>query len=191
MKTTKIRILSITVLCTLILTSLACRLTAKTSEKPVETIAVSTEAVGSLEEKVQEAVDQAAKGQTVELSLTEEEITSLLAQKLNEQGEVMVSDPQVYLRDDKVQLFGNVQYGKLSLPLDVVLEPRVDTAGRANLKIVSVKMGPVSAPDSLISNIQDQVNSLVNDLLQQSGESFYVESITSRDGLLTIRGHRP
>ena len=136
MKTTKIRILSITVLCTLIFTSLACRLTAKTSAKPVETIAVSTEAVGSLEEKVQEAVDQAAQGQTVELSLTEEEITSLLAQKLNEQGEVMVSDPQVYLRDDKVQVFGNVQYGKLTLPLDVVLEPQVDTAGRANLKIV-------------------------------------------------------
>ena len=175
----------------LILTSLACRLTQKIAEKPVETITVSTEAVGSLEEKVQKAVDQAAAGETVELSLTEVEITSLLAQKLSEQKEVTVSDPQVYLRDDKVQLFGDVQYGNFNIPLDVVLEPEVDNAGGANLKIISVSMGPISAPDSLVSSIQDQANSLIDNLIHQSGESFFVESITSRDGLLTIRGHRP
>ena len=175
----------------LILTSLACRFTQKIAEKPVETIAVSTEAVGTLEEKVQKAAEQAAAGQPVELSLTEVELTSLLAQKLSEQGEVTVTDPQVYLRDDKVQLFGDVQYGNFSVPLEVVLEPLVDNAGGANLAVKSVNMGPISAPDSLVSSIQDQANSLINNLVQQSGESFNVESITSRDGLLTIRGHRP
>jgi len=175
----------------LVLVSLACRFTAKAPEKPIETIAVSTQAVATLEEKVKETFDQAAQGQTVELSLSEEEITSLLAQKLSEQGEISFTDPQVYLRDDKVQLFGNVQSGKLSIPLQVVLEPQVNTAGRASFKLISVNMGPISAPDSLVNTIQDQANSLITDYLQQSGASFFVESITARDGFLTIRGYRP
>jgi len=170
---------------------LACRFTTNVPEKPVETIAVSTQAVATLEDKVQETFDQATKGQTVELSLTEEEVTSLLAQKINEQGGNLITDPQVYLRDNKVQLFGNVQYGKLKVPIQVVLEPRVDTAGRASLDLISVNMGPISAPDSLVKTIQDQADQFLNDFLQGSGDSFIVESITVRDGLLTVRGHRP
>jgi uncharacterized protein YpmS len=171
--------------------SLACRFPSKAPVKPVETIAVSTEAVASLEEKVQNTIDQAAQGQTVELSLSEEEVTSLLAQKLSEQGEISFTDPQVYLRDDKVQMFGNVQSGKLKVSLQVVLEPKVDTSGKASLELISVNMGLISAPDSLVNTIQAQADQFLNEFLQKSGESFIVESITARDGLLTIRGHRP
>ena len=175
----------------LLLSSLACRFTPKINEKPVETIPVSTQVVATLEEKVRETFDQASQGQTVELSVSEEEITSLLALRLSGQGETMFTDPQVFLREDKVQLFGNVQSGKLRIPVQVVFEPRVDTAGRASLELISVDMGPISAPDSMVKTIQDQADQLLTDFLQKSGDAFIVESITVSNGVLTLRGYRP
>lgn len=175
----------------LLLVSLACRFTSKTYEKPVETIPVSTQAVSTLEAKVNQTFDQTVQGQTVELSLSEEEITSLLAQRLSEQGGSFFTDPQVYLREGKIQLFGNVQNGKLKIPLQAALEPRVDTAGQVSLELISVNMGPITVPDLLVKTIQDQADQLITDYLQKAGDSLIIESITISDGVLTMRGHRP
>jgi len=58
--------------------SLACKIGSGTPQKPVETIPVTTEAAGSLQEKVQAAEEQAGAGGEVELVLTESEITSMV-----------------------------------------------------------------------------------------------------------------
>jgi hypothetical protein len=52
-------------------------------------------------------------------------------------------------------------------------------------------MGPFSAPDSMVTTIQDLADRFLTDYLQQAGEAFFVESITVSDGTLTIKGYRP
>jgi uncharacterized protein YpmS len=175
----------------LVFVNLACRLTSRKIETPLETIAVSTEAVATLEAKVDESFNQALQGQTIELTLSEEEITSLLAERLKDQSEIVLSDPQVYLRDGKITLTGNLQTGQLNVPVNVVFEPQVNSNGQAKLELISVSMGPFSAPDSMVSSVQDLADRFLMDYLQQSGEAFYVESITVDDGVLTIKGYRP
>jgi uncharacterized protein YpmS len=175
----------------LMLVNLACRFTSRKSVTPLATIAVSTEAVATLESKLDESINQAEQGQKVELSLTEEEITSLLAQRLQDQTEVVISNPQVYLRDGKITLTGDFQTGKLNVPVTIVFEPQVNSTGQAQLKLISVKMGPFSAPDSMVTTIQDLADRFLTDYLQQAGEAFVVESITVSDGTLTIKGYRP
>ena len=155
------------------------------------TIAVSTEAVATLESKLDESINQAEQGQKVELSLTEEEITSLLAQKLQDQNEFVISNPQVLLRDGKITLTGDFQTGKLNVPVKIVFEPQVNSTGQAQLELISVSMGPFSAPDSMVTTIQDLADRFLTDYLQQAGEAFFVESITVSDGILTIKGYRP
>jgi uncharacterized protein YpmS len=175
----------------LLLVNLACRFTANKTQTPLETIAVSTEAVATLEAKLDESMNQAEQGQTVELSLTEEEMTSLLAQKLQGQNEFVISDPQVLLRDGKITLAGDFQTGRLNVPVTIVFEPQVNSTGQAQLELISVSMGPFSAPDSMMTTIQDLADRFLTDYLQQAGEAFVVESITVSDGTLTIKGYRP
>jgi uncharacterized protein YpmS len=175
----------------LLLVNLACRLTAKKTQIPLETIAVSTEAVATLEAKLDESMNQAEQGQKVELSLTEEEMTSLLAQKLQGQNEFVISNPQVLLRDGKITLTGDIQTGRLNVPVTIVFEPKVNSTGQAQLELISMSMGPFSAPDSMMTTIQDLADRFLTDYLQQAGEAFFVESITVSDGTLTIEGYRP
>ncbi len=175
----------------LLLVNLACRLTAKNTPTPLETIAVSTEAVATLEAKLDESMNQAEQGQKVELSLTEEEMTSLLAQKLQDQNEFVISNPQVLLRDGKITLTGDFQTGRLNVPVQIVFEPQVNSTGQAQLELISVSMGPFSAPDSMVTTVQDLADRFLTDYLQQAGEAFFVESITVSDGTLTITGYRP
>jgi uncharacterized protein YpmS len=175
----------------LLLVNLACRFTAKKTQTPLETIAVSTEAVATLEAKLGESMSQAEQGQKVELSLTEEEMTSLLAQKLQGQNEFVISNPQVLLRDGKITLTGDFQTGRLNIPVTIVFEPQVNSTGQAQLELISVSMGPFSAPDSMMTTIQDLADRFLTDYLQQAGDAFFVESITVSDGTLTIKGYRP
>jgi uncharacterized protein YpmS len=175
----------------LLLVNLACRFTARNTQTPLETIAVSTEAVATLEAKLDESMNQAEQGQKVELSLTEEEMTSLLAQKLQDQNEFVISNPQVLLRDGKITLTGDFQTGRLNVPVQIVFEPQVNSTGQAQLELISVSMGPFSAPDSMVTTVQDLADRFLTDYLQQAGEAFFVESITVSDGTLTIKGYRP
>jgi uncharacterized protein YpmS len=178
------------VLAALLLSSLACRLAPKAPQMPGDPIPVSTEAVASLEEKVQ-AVGQAASGETVELSFTEEEVTSFIALKLSSQFEEMITDPQAFLRDGKIQIYGDVKSGELVLPVVIMLEPKIDASGQARMELVSVDMGSIGVPDSLLTRIQDETSPLATELLTYSGENFNIESITVSDGVLKISGRRP
>ncbi len=183
--------ISVFLILLLLLVNLACRISAKETQTPLETIAVSTEAVATLESKLDDSMNQAAQGQEVELSLSEEEITSLLAQKLQDQNEFVISNPQVYLRDGMITLTGDFQTGNLNMPVKIVFEPQVNSSGQAQLDLISVSMGPFSAPDSMVTTIQDLADRFLTDYLQQAGEAFFVESITVSDGILTIKGYRP
>lgn len=171
-------------------TSLACRLGADRAQKPEETIAVSTQAVATLEQKLQDSVEQAGQGSTVEITISEEEITSVIALRFGEQTGMTVTDLQVYLRDGQVQMFGNVLMGELAVPVVVFFEPQINLQGQLHLTLVSFQMGPLEVPDSLKETIQEQVDQLIGNMIQQSESSFYVESVTIADGNLTLRGHR-
>lgn len=183
--------ISLLLLIVIILTSLACRLGADRAQKPVETIPVSTQAVATLEQKLQDSVEQAEQGNPVEISISEAEITSVIALRFSEQAEMTVTDLQVYLREDKVQMYGNVLVGEVGVPVVVFFEPQVNSSGQFHLTLLSFEMGPFEVPETLKETIQAQVDQLVTDMIRQSGGSFFIESVTIADGNLTLRGYRP
>jgi hypothetical protein len=183
--------ISLFLLTVIVLNSLACRLGADRTQKPVETIPVSTEAVAALEQKLQDSVEQAEQGNPVEITISEAEITSLIALRFSEQTEMTVTNVQVYLRDDKVQMYGNVLVGEVEVPVVVFFEPQVNSSGQLHLILLSFAMGPFEVPDTLKETIQRQVDQLMTDMIRQSGGSFFIESVTIADGNLTLRGYRP
>jgi len=172
----------------LLVTGLACRLGSNTPATPTSPIPVSTEDAGKFEEQLKQAAEQAHKGETIELSFTEAELTSYLSIRLQDQPGLQLSDVQVYLRDGKVQIFANYVEGPLSLPLKVIFIPKVDAQGNASLELESMKMGSIPVPDSLKSRIQEEANNTINQMLSDSGEHLFIESLMVQDGSLNLRG---
>jgi uncharacterized protein YpmS len=167
---------------------LACALPFQVPEPPGPPIPISTEAVESFKEKLSQVVKQARSGEPIELSLTEEEVTSAFAfYILDEQG-TGFSDPQIYLRDGEVQVFGNYQSGDSSVPVRVVFEPLADEQGKPHIDLVSVNFGRFSAPDALVESIQTNLDNVWIDLMGITDERLWVDSLDAADGTLTIQG---
>ena len=98
-------------LTTLILATLACSMFVGGPDYPEGTIPVSTQAVESLKTQIEAAVQAGAESGVVTLQITEEQITSYIAFKLATQENPILQDPQVFLRDEKMQVYGKVERG--------------------------------------------------------------------------------
>jgi len=74
--------------------SLACNLSIFSPKTPAPPIPVTTEAVQSLEETAQNAYDDFQQSGTVKLTITEAQLTSLVAIKLAESGDQTITNPR-------------------------------------------------------------------------------------------------
>src|SRR5512139_3331517 len=93
-------------LLTLLMTSLACNMNVGGPEySNLPTVPVSTEYAQSIQDEVQRAFQEGAQTGEITLNLTEQQITSYLAERLQsdprlqQNGQPMITEPQVYLRD--------------------------------------------------------------------------------------------
>ncbi len=172
--------------------SLACNLGARNASKPTETIPVTTEAAGSLQDKVRAAEEQARSSGEMELVLTEAEVTSAVALELQKQQPQPITNVQIYLRDGQVQLSGAYTESGMTLPLTIIARPEVSEGGNFRIILVSAKIGPVAAPDVLTRQFQSLIDDQIATVItSQSGKEFIVTSVDIADGEITIRGRVP
>lgn len=181
----------LTIILSLLVSSLACNFGRRVLE-PTATIAVSTEAVESLRDKITSAEQQVRESGELELILSESEVTSTIVLEMEKYDTVPIKDVQVFLRDDRLRINGSYQDGNLSLPLTIVALPLVSPGGQLDLTLESVKLGPVSAPDVLTEEIQSMMDQqMANAVAEQVGGSFVVTDVVIAEGFITIRGYTP
>lgn len=170
------------------LTVLACKLPFQVPEPPGPPIPVSTEAFDSFKEKITQAADSIREGETVVITFSEEELTSAFTFYLQEQQNTNFSDPQVYLLDGEIQVFGSYLSGDNKVPVRLIFDPSVDDQGTPHIDIVTVDFGRFSAPDALVESVQDGFDHVWTDLVDVAGDRLWVDTINAEDGTLTIQG---
>ena len=89
----------------LFLSILACTINIGGPAYPDQRIPVSTEAVGELQSAVETSVAAGEASGRVTLVITETQLTSYLAARLQSQAQPLFTDPQVYLRDGQIQIY--------------------------------------------------------------------------------------
>ena len=183
---TRIRILL--VLTALILGSLACSLFVGGPDYPEGTIPVSIEAVESLKTQIEEAVLASAETGLITLQITEEQITSYIAFEMASQEEPAFQNPQVYLRDGQMQIYGTVVRGYLTANVLVALTVNVDEHGQPKIEIVTADFGPFPAPDGLKQSMTAIVTEAYTGSLGPVATGFRLENITIQNGLMTLSG---
>jgi hypothetical protein len=175
-------------LMTLSLAALACSIFVGGPDYPSTLVPVSTEAVQSLQDQAQTAVADGAQSGTVTLQITEAQLTSYLAFKLESQANPLISDPQVLLRDGQMKVIGKLQQGMLTANVSLTMTVSVDENGQPKLQITQADFGPLPAPQGLNEAVSALVSEAFTGSLGPVATGFRLENITIADGVMTVSG---
>lgn len=174
----------------LLVTSLACNLGTSDSRPPEQAtpIAVTTESVEELKENLHDAATQASTSGEVTVVFDEEQLTSLVAFELQKQEEQVFQDPQVYLRDGQIQLYGNAVQGGIELPVSIIATLAVTDQGAPRYEIVSATAGPVPLPQSILDQLTERMDQVIENQLDPENSGMIVEDIVIAGGKMTVTG---
>ena len=162
----KILVVSITLV---VLAQACCCCTALGGPQPPYTITPSDQHVRNLEERM-ESVDIAPDG-SFHITVTEEEMTSLLVQTMEEdQQPSPISDPQIHLRNGRVEVYATVQIVEsFSLPGLVAFSVDV-TDRKATVTVEEVAVGPLPMPDPIKDALTDAINQVFAESTQTESQ---------------------
>jgi hypothetical protein len=198
------RLLFVAVL--LVGTSLACTINVGGPEPPSPPIPVSDEALQGLENTWQNAEVDPAAG-VFAFTLNESQLTSAIAIHLQKQSDPLIYDPQIYLRDGQIILYGSLVRDLFTADTRIAITPIIDETGRLSLEIVSADFGPIPAPSETLESLSSLIDKLLTSSIAQivasiqmeglgsainTDPSDYIifESVQISNGMMTIAGRR-
>ena len=183
-------------LVTLLLTSLACTVFVGGPDySSLPPIPVSAEALQSIQAELQRAIEAGAQTGVVTVNLTEPQITSFLAARLQTDPNLqqtdkkpLITDPQVYLRDGQMQIYGKTQQGFLVANIGIIVNMGVDANGQPQIDVVSADFGPFPAPEGLKDAITAMVKEAYTGSLGPVATGLRIETISIANGVMTVTG---
>ncbi len=182
----KIRIFLATVV--LLLAALACRMNLGGPTPSGQPIPVSTEAAGSLQQQFEQALQSSGQNGQLTLTINETQLTSLLAAKLSSLPDPFLTEPQVYLRDGQMQIYGKAKRGYFEANVGIVLTASIDANSLPLIEVTSADFGPIPVPDNLNKTISSMVQEAYTGALGPLATGFALDSIVITDGVMTLKG---
>ncbi len=172
----------------LVLALLACTISVGGPDYPQERIPVSTEAAGEIQFAMQTAAALGMQTGTITLVITEPQLTSYLAYKLQAQQDPFITDPQVQLRDGRITVYGTAQQGYFRATVKIVLSAGIDAQGQLKIELESADFGPLPVPEALRNVITATVQEAYTGAVGPAATGIRIESITLADGTMTVVG---
>src|SRR6266498_5261084 len=183
-------------LLSLVLTSLACVIFVGGPDySNLPPIPVSADAAASIKDEIKRAVEAAADTGVITVNLIEPQITSYLAARLQTDPSLqqsdkkpLITDPQVYLRDGKMQIYGKTQQGLFVANIGVIVNMGVDANGQPQIEIESADFGPFPAPKGLNDALAAMVREAYTGSLGPVATGLRIDTISIAGGVMTITG---
>jgi hypothetical protein len=174
--------------CVLALSVLACSINIGGPSYPTPAIPISTEALGELQLTLEAAVAAGAASGQIALVITESQLTSYLAYQLQTQSQPIITNPQIYLQDGQIRLYGTASQGYFKATAGVVLNAGVDEQGQLKIELTSADFGPLPVPSGLLEAITVAIKEAYTGALGPVATGFRMKSITVANGTMTIVG---
>jgi hypothetical protein len=173
----------------LVLASLACTVFAGGPDYPEQTVPVSENEVQNMRTLIEQAFTAGAESGLVTLQFTENQLTSYITLKMQEQTNPPFTEPQILLRDGQMQMYGKVARGMIAANILITMNISIDeTSGLPKIEIVSADFGPIPAPEGINNAISAIVDEAFTGSLGPVATGFRLESIIIADGLMTMTG---
>jgi len=174
---------------TLLLTSLACTIFVGGPEYSTETTPVSTDEVQTMQTQIEQAFIAGAETGIVTLQITESQLTSYIALKMQTQANPPFTEPQILLRNGQMQMYGKIDRGMFAANMLITMNVSIDqTTSLPKIEIASADFGPFPAPEGLNTAISAIIAEAFTGSLGPVALGFRLETITIADGLMTLTG---
>jgi len=180
----------------LIITSLACTIFVGGPDySNLPPIPVSAEAAESIKAEIKRAFEAGLETGVVTINITEPQITSYLAARLQTDASLqqsdkkpLMTDPQVYLRDGQMQIYGKTQQGIFTANIAIIITMGVDANGQPLIDITSADFGPFPVPEGLKDAITAMVREAYTGSLGPVATGLRIETISIASGVMTVTG---
>lgn len=180
----------------LVLSSLACTIFVGGPDySGLPPIPVSSEAAQSIKDELKRAFEAGAQTGVVTINFTEPQLTSYLAERMQTDPSLqqsdkkpLITDPQVYLRDGQMQIYGKTQQGIFTANIGIIVKVGVDANGQPLIEIASADFGPFPAPEGLKSALTAMIKEAYTGSLGPVATGLRIENISIANGIMTISG---
>lgn len=174
--------------CVICLVILACTINIGGPAYPTPAIPISTEAIGELQATIDAAVLSSGNSGQLTLEISETQLTSYLANWLNAQSQPILTNPQAYLENGQIQLYGTAIQGNFEATAKIVLTTGVDPQGQLLLDLTSADFGPLPVPSGLLDAITVAIKEAYTGALGPVATGFRLTAISIANGTMTIAG---
>ncbi len=172
----------------LALASLACSIFIGGPDYPANPVVYSPSSVESFNKQLDEAMLSAAQTGTLSLQFTEEQLTSFVILKMQEQETPPFTEPQVLLRNNQIQMLGKIEQGMFKANISIILSAGVGENGLPKIEVISADFGPFPAPTGLNSIISSLTEEAFSGSFGPAATGMRLSSITIADGVMTLTG---
>lgn len=167
---------------------MACTMNIGGPAYPNRTIPVSTEAMGDLTSSMETALAIGAESGQVTLKITESQLTSYLSYTLYAQHQPIITNPQVYLQEGKLQVYGTATQGYFQATISMSFSVGVDEQGQLKIQLISADFGPLPVPNGLIEIATATIQEAFTGAIGPAASGFQLLSVTIADGSMNIVG---
>lgn len=172
----------------LILSSLACTMQIGGPDYPENKIPVSPQAVQIMQDQFKAAFEAAATNGDVILTFTEEQLTSFLHYRFAEQTNPLITEPQVYLRNGTMDIYGKATQGYFVANVKISVKVGINENGEPLIEIISSDFGPLPAPEQINDSLSAIIKEAYTGAVGPVATGFRIEQIGIRDGFMVMAG---
>lgn len=174
-------------LAALMLPGLACAVHLGGPQPPGVPIPVSTDAAGQLAELWASAERVSGTGEAA-LIINEAQLTSYFTYALALQSDPPIREPQVYLQDGLIKVYGTVQGDYYTANALVELTATADEDGKLLLTVQSADFGPLPVPASLLDSLSSAMTAAFTGELGPLATGIQLTSLAIVNGEMAITG---
>jgi hypothetical protein len=167
---------------------LACQIDVGGPESPGAAIPVQPSEAEQLKSNWQSALNNAVENEQINILINEAQMTAFLAERISDHEQPLIRNPQVYLRDNQIQVFGVAERGILKANVLITVSPEITPEGEISFELSEASVGPVPAPSALKSTISAVLTEAFTGSIGSLATGIRISSLGIADGQMTIVG---
>lgn len=172
----------------ILIVSIACQLNLGGPEAPGEPIPTQENAAFNLTEMWQSAIRDTVESGQVIVILNEIQLTSLLSQRMEEKENPLLLEPQVFLRNEMIQIYGTTKNGPFTAKVLMGITPVVNAEGELSFDLSEAEFGPIPAPSALKDTVSAILTEAFTGTIGSLATGIRISTIAISNGEMGIVG---
>jgi len=168
--------------------TLACQLDIGGPEPPGPPIPTEDSAADDLTRTWQQALTSTVNQGQIMVMLTETQLTSFVASRMDPDEQSLLLEPQVYLRNNTIQVYGKTERGPVRAAILMVISPEITDDGDIRFELTDAEIGPIPAPDALRTTVSSLLTEAFTGTFGSLATGIRVTSIAIGNGEMAIVG---